>query len=207
MAGEHDDLTQTPRLHLLVQALGIALPARFDAAHDQAAHRQAMGTQLAHQFNEILVTLESAQPARQGQQRCATQLRVVLFPGRAPLGRGCIAMGECSRIDTTRDHHDALGRQARIMLVQVVAHRLRHGNHPLAPGHDRAIGGHRVQAMHGRDKAWPAGRIEAAPSQPGDPGRQARADVQDVDALFGQPAAQRANPAQGQRRLRAQWPA
>ena len=81
-------------------------------------------------------------------------------------------------------HHRRVA--ARIVLQHVVAHRGGDGDHPFASSHDRAIGVHRVEPVHRGDEARPALKGQPPEGEPGEPGRQPRAGVDDVGVEAGQ---------------------
>ncbi len=106
-------------------------------------------------------------------------------------------MGKHRRVHATRDQLDAGRIHFRVIVQDIAARRVRHGDDFFAPGHDLAIAVHRVQAMHGGDKARPAIFRHTFPGLVRHPGRHARAGMQDVHLLFLEKGTQAPHPAQG----------
>ena len=204
----HQTVGHAPFRRLPAQAVQVGFPARLIGAEQNqgavqaavAAARRAWPAldQTGEQLNGLGVTLQARAAAGQQQQAAPGQGRKLRQPGPAPVIVGLPSMRPLRRFDATFDDADA-GIADGVMVQQVAAHRVRHGNDMLAPGHDRAVAVDRMQAMGGGNETWPAFPGPTAQGQPGQPGRQSRAGMDDVGAQALQQAAQARGAQQRQR--------
>ncbi len=192
--------------HAVAQFLQIALLGRGRAAGDQTMHGESASLQPRNQFDQVFVPFQPCDAARQGEQQLAGSLRKLgikrLLPDR--IGFPSVRIGRT--IDTAMDHLNMPRQRVGVFAQDVIAHGIRHRNHPFAARHDAAVAIDAIQAMHRGDKARARGRIHAAPREISDPRRHARAGVDDVDFLLQQELPQLADQQQRFKALAANRP-
>ena len=90
-----------------------------------------------------------------------------------PPGRGRLeVIGVFSAADAAVDKGDFFRLDSGIIFQDIVPDVFRYGDDPLAAGHYPAVGIDAVGAMHGGDKRGPVVAIKPAPGEPGEPGRE-----------------------------------
>ena len=107
-----------------------------------------------------------------------------------PGGR-LVAIGKILTAGAAVDGHDVTRTGGRVVFKRVSADMLGYRNGSAAPGHDGAVAGHRVVAMHGGQKLRPDGGIHPFEGFPANPGRKTRVYVHDIRSFgfkpFGHP--------------------
>ncbi len=166
---------------------------RMRLARHHAVRIHPRRAQSRDQAQQILVALPPRDAARQQNRPPPLQLRVFPPPARQPRRVRPVTARKLLRRHPAMDHRQTLPSHPRIIPQHILAHALRHRDHPLAAGHHRRIGVHRVKPMHRAHQPGPRRRVHLPPRQPRHPTRRARADVQHVRSLRLQQTPQRAH--------------
>ena len=170
-------------------------------------HRHTPGRECRHDIEEIVDAFPAADPARQSQQVAVLQLRILPLPGCQPGCARLVARRKDSRVNPAGNDGNAFRLDPRIMLQQVITGAAGYRDDPRPPQHHRAVGIHGIKAVHSSHETRLPIQMHTPPGQPGNPGRQAGARMQNIDPFPEQQASQARNQTQCQRRFPANRPA
>ena len=150
---------------------GIGPVPGIDTTDDDTCDVGMLWTESFDHIDEVVVPLEAGQPAGQDHESLAVAGREVAAPFRQPVVAGPEATPESGPVDAPEDSLHSTHVGMGIVHFHVSPGGVGNDDDPFAPGHDRAVAVHRIEAVHGGDETWPRGLRHSAPRQPADPGR------------------------------------
>ena len=170
MASEGDVALQAALNDRFLEFREIASMPVFLPTDDHSVEAGHAGLQACDQIDEVIVSLEPADPPRQDEQPLALQAGILLGPTPRPRLVSTVARRMERGVDPPVNRRD---RNVGVVLSHdVPGNRVRHGDDMFHPGHDGTVAADTVETMKGTHQMRPGRRIHPAPRQIPHPGRQ-----------------------------------
>ena len=184
MSGEGDVFFESGLVDFCMECLVEVLLARVGLADKQSVHGYAFLLECFDHFEEVERAFPPGDASGEGDDEFAFGFREFLLPLLDPFCGGLVVGWVSLRIDSAMDDAEFFPGHFRVVFQNVVADTGGHADDGLAAGHDCGVGADGVKAVDGGDELRAGFGGHFAPGQPGNPGGDAGAGVEDI-GFFG----------------------